>query len=141
MRAPASGVVILLTLGTAACGLGGSSGASCPGPRQFYLSKSRVQGNQVLTACAAGFHMASRFEVASLSGVVYDAKRGANATLSVDLEAQEIRGPDGGIISFEIDPFRKQCLLLGLDDVGLTLQKVSNIEAFEAKASAERPWL
>ena len=79
MRAPASGVVILLTLGTAACGLGGSSGSSCPGPRQFYLSKSRLQGNQVLTACGAGFHMASRFEIASLSGVVYDAKRGVSS--------------------------------------------------------------
>jgi 3-isopropylmalate/(R)-2-methylmalate dehydratase small subunit len=76
-----------------------------------------------------------------LAKLMDDARRGANATLSVDLEAQEIRGPDGGIISFEIDPFRKQCLLLGLDDVGLTLQKVSNIEAFEAKASLERPWL
>jgi len=77
----------------------------------------------------------------NLAKLMDDAKRGANATLSVDLEAQEIRGPDGGIISFEIDPFRKQCLLLGLDDIGLTLQKVSHIEAFEAKASAERPWL
>jgi 3-isopropylmalate/(R)-2-methylmalate dehydratase small subunit len=70
-----------------------------------------------------------------------DAKRGANATLSVDLEAQKIRRPDGGVISFEIDPFRKHCLLLGLDDIGLTLQKVSYIETFEAKASAERWWL
>jgi 3-isopropylmalate/(R)-2-methylmalate dehydratase small subunit len=70
-----------------------------------------------------------------------DAKRGANATLSVDLEAQKIRRPDGGVISFEIDPFRKHCLLLGLDDIGLTLQRVSYIEAFEAKASAERWWL
>jgi len=76
-----------------------------------------------------------------LAKLMDDARRGANATLSVDLEAQEIRGPDGGIISFEIDPFRKHCLLLGLDDIGLTLQKVSHIEAFEAKASLERPWL
>jgi 3-isopropylmalate/(R)-2-methylmalate dehydratase small subunit len=75
-----------------------------------------------------------------LARLMDDAKRGTNATLSVDLEAQKIRGPDG-VISFEIDPFRKHCLLLGLDDIGLTLQKVSYIEAFEAKASAERWWL
>ena len=76
-----------------------------------------------------------------LAKIMDDAKPGGNATLSVDLEAQEIRGPDGGVISFEIDPFRKHCLLHGLDDIGLTLQKVSSIEAFEAKSSAERPWL
>jgi hypothetical protein len=79
MRAAASGLVIVLALGAAACGLGGPSASSCPGPRQFYLSKARVQGNQVLSTCAAGFHMASRFEIASLSGVVYDAKRGTSS--------------------------------------------------------------
>jgi hypothetical protein len=79
MRAAASGLVIVLALGAAACGLGGPSASSCPGPRQFYLSKARVQGNQVLSTCGAGFHMASRFEIASLSGVVYDAKRGASS--------------------------------------------------------------
>jgi 3-isopropylmalate/(R)-2-methylmalate dehydratase small subunit len=76
-----------------------------------------------------------------LAKIMDDAKRGANATLSVDLEAQEIRGPDGGVISFEIDPFRKHRLLHGLDDIGLTLQKAASIEAFEAKAATERPWL
>ena len=70
-----------------------------------------------------------------------DAKRGANATLSIDLEAQDIRGPDGGIIHFDIDPFRKHCLLNGLDDIGLTLEKSSQIEAFEKKSAAERFWL
>jgi len=76
-----------------------------------------------------------------LAKLMDDAKRGANATLTVDLEAQEIRGPDGGVISFDVDPFRKHCLLHGLDDIGLTLQKVAAIEAFEKKAAAERPWL
>jgi 3-isopropylmalate/(R)-2-methylmalate dehydratase small subunit len=76
-----------------------------------------------------------------LAKLMDDARRGANATLSVDLEAQKIREPDGGVISFDIDPFRKHCLLLGLDDIGLTLQKLSSMEAFEAKAAAERPWL
>jgi 3-isopropylmalate/(R)-2-methylmalate dehydratase small subunit len=70
-----------------------------------------------------------------------DAERGANARLTVDLEAQEIRGPDGGVIKFDIDPFRKHCLMEGLDDVGLTLQKKSAIETFEAKRAEEQPWL
>ena len=69
-----------------------------------------------------------------------DAERGANATITVDLEAQEIRGPDGGAISFEIDPFRKHCLLEGLDDIGLTLQNADSIDSFEEKAAADRPW-
>jgi 3-isopropylmalate/(R)-2-methylmalate dehydratase small subunit len=68
-----------------------------------------------------------------------DAERGANATLSVDLESQEIRGPDGGVIHFEIDPFRKHCLMNGLDDIGLTLEKSAAIDAYESKI-AERPW-
>jgi 3-isopropylmalate/(R)-2-methylmalate dehydratase small subunit len=70
-----------------------------------------------------------------------DAGRGANATLTVDLEKQEITGPDGGSISFDIDPFRKYCLLNGLDDVGITLQKAAAIESFENKRAAEQPWL
>lgn len=70
-----------------------------------------------------------------------DAQRGANATLTINLEAQEIRGPDGGVIKFEIDEFRKHCLLNGLDNIGLTLKKESAIEAFEKNASNARPWL
>ncbi|GGE30144.1 3-isopropylmalate dehydratase small subunit [Agaricicola taiwanensis] len=74
-----------------------------------------------------------------LEKLMDDAERGSNATLSVDLEAQEIRGPDGGVIHFEIDSFRKHCLLHGLDDIGLTLEKSGKIESFEAKL-AERAW-
>ena len=70
-----------------------------------------------------------------------DANRGANAILSVNLEEQTITGPDGGSISFDVDPFRKHCLLNGLDDIGLTMEKASAIDAFEAKAAGERPWL
>ena len=70
-----------------------------------------------------------------------DADRGSNATLTIDLENQEIRGPDGGAIKFEIDPFRKHCMLNGLDDIGLTIQKGTSIDVFEAKEKAERPWL
>ena len=76
-----------------------------------------------------------------LAKLLDDAKRGANATVSIDLEAQDIRGPDGGIIHFDIDPFRKHCLLNGLDDIGLTLKKSSQIEIFEKKSAAERFWL
>jgi 3-isopropylmalate/(R)-2-methylmalate dehydratase small subunit len=75
-----------------------------------------------------------------LDKLMDDANRGANAKLSVDLEAQEIRGPDGGCIKFDIDPHRKHCLLNGLDDVGLTLQKESAIKTYEDKAKAARPW-
>ncbi len=70
-----------------------------------------------------------------------DAERGANATLTVDLEKQEIRGPDGGVVKFDIDPHRKKTLLEGLDDIGLTMQKNTKIDGFEAKAKAERPWM
>lgn len=70
-----------------------------------------------------------------------DASRGANAVISVDLENQIITGPDGGSISFEIDPFRKHCLLNGLDDIGLTLQKQDEIQSFESKRALTQPWL
>ena len=69
-----------------------------------------------------------------------DADRGSNATLTIDLEKQEIRGPDGGAIKFEIDPFRKHCMLNGLDGIGLTMEKKSSIDAFEKKNAAARPW-
>lgn len=70
-----------------------------------------------------------------------DAERGANATVSIDLEAQEIRGPDGGVIAFEIDAFKKQCLLEGLDDIGLSLQREAAIDRFEAHAKKARSWV
>jgi 3-isopropylmalate/(R)-2-methylmalate dehydratase small subunit len=72
--------------------------------------------------------------------LIDDAARGANATISIDLASQEIRGPDGGVIKFDIDPFRKRCLMEGLDDIGLTLEKGDAIDAFEGKARTERPW-
>ena len=70
-----------------------------------------------------------------------DAERGANATITIDLPNQEIRGPDGGTIRFDIDPFRKHCLLHGLDDIGLTLEKAGHIDRFESEKAATRPWL
>ena len=70
-----------------------------------------------------------------------DAERGSNAIITVDLERQEIAGPDGGRIRFDIDPFRKHCLLNGLDDIGLTLEKAPDIDAFEARDRRARPWM
>ncbi len=69
-----------------------------------------------------------------------DAERGANSTLTIDLPNQEIRGPDGGVVRFEIDAFRKHSLLEGLDDIGLTLVEAPAIDAFEKKSTAARPW-
>jgi 3-isopropylmalate/(R)-2-methylmalate dehydratase small subunit len=76
-----------------------------------------------------------------LKKLMDDAERGSNATLSIDLPNQEIRGPDGGKVKFDIDPFRKHCLLNGLDDIGLSLEKSASIEAFEKKQSQSQPWL
>jgi 3-isopropylmalate/(R)-2-methylmalate dehydratase small subunit len=70
-----------------------------------------------------------------------DAKKGANARLTVDLDAQTITRPDGSAVHFEIDPFRKHCLLHGLDEIGLTEQKNVKIAGFETKNRAAQPWL
>ncbi|XSG81896.1 MAG: 3-isopropylmalate dehydratase small subunit [Methyloligella sp. ZOD6] len=78
---------------------------------------------------------------AEVDKLLDDASRGANATITVDLENQEIKGPDGGVIDFDIDPFRKRCLLEGLDDIALTFEKSEHIERFEAENAAARPWI
>jgi 3-isopropylmalate/(R)-2-methylmalate dehydratase small subunit len=70
-----------------------------------------------------------------------DAKKGANARLSIDLAAQTITRPDGGTVKFDIDPFLKDCLLNGLDDIGITLKKESKIAAYEQKQRLTQPWL
>ncbi|WP_421579621.1 3-isopropylmalate dehydratase small subunit [Shinella sp. M31] len=75
-----------------------------------------------------------------LDKLMDDASRGSNAILTVDLEAQEITGPDGGRIGFEIDAFRRHCLLNGLDDIGLTLEKATAIDSFEKQNASSRPW-
>ncbi|MFN7026582.1 MAG: 3-isopropylmalate dehydratase small subunit [Pseudorhizobium sp.] len=76
-----------------------------------------------------------------LDKLMDDASRGSNAVLTIDLEAQEISGPDGGTISFDIDPARKHIMLEGLDDIASTLKNETVIGGFEQKVSAERPWL
>ena len=70
-----------------------------------------------------------------------DAKNGANATFTIDLEAQDIVRPDGGRVSFEVDEFRRYCLLNGLDDIGLTLKKEDAINVFEERQKKEQSWL
>ncbi len=70
-----------------------------------------------------------------------DAGRGANAVVTVDLESQVITGPDGGKIEFTVDAFKKHCLMNGLDDIGLTMQKSDAIDAFEKQYRAATPWV
>ena len=75
-----------------------------------------------------------------LDQLMGDAENGANAVLDIDLEAQEITRPNGESVTFEIDEFRKHCLINGLDDIGLTMEKEKNIDSFEKKRAAEQPW-
>ena len=70
-----------------------------------------------------------------------EAEKGANARIEVDLEAQTVTTPEGEVLPFEVDAFKKHCLLEGLDDIGLTLAKADAIDAFEARAAQERPWV
>ena len=76
-----------------------------------------------------------------LDKLMDDAERGANATLTVDLGNQKIFGPDGGEVSFEMDAFKKQCLLNGLDDIGLTMKNKDKIKNFEDQNKTSQPWL
>jgi 3-isopropylmalate/(R)-2-methylmalate dehydratase small subunit len=78
---------------------------------------------------------------ADVDKLMDDAERGANAIVSIDLEKQEIRGPDGGVVKFDIDPGLKNNLLKGLDEIGISLQKSKEIDAFEAKQKLAQPWL
>ena len=69
-----------------------------------------------------------------------DAEKGANSIIEVDLENQTIASSDGAVFTFDVDPFKKHCLLNGLDDIGLTMEKETDITAYEAKASQLFPW-
>ncbi|MGH6762266.1 MAG: 3-isopropylmalate dehydratase small subunit [Phyllobacterium sp.] len=75
-----------------------------------------------------------------LDKLMDDAQRGANATLTVDLENLTIQGPDGGSISFDLDEFRRHCMLNGLDDIGLTMEKTPKIDRFETANAEKHPW-
>ena len=76
-----------------------------------------------------------------VDALMSDAEKGANARMTVDLEAQTITSSDGAVYGFEIDPFRKRCLLEGLDEIGLTLEKAAAIDGFEAATARSRPWI
>ena len=91
--------------------------------------------------CAKNGILAITLPQQDIDKLMDDAGRGANAILSVDLASQTITGPDGGSISFEIDAHRKKCLMEGLDDIGLTLQKADAIAAYEARRAQAAPWL
>ena len=77
---------------------------------------------------------------AAVAHLMEAARNGANARITVDLPSQTVTAPDGTTYSFEVDPHQKHCLLNGLDDIGLTLEKVSAIDAFEARAATRFPW-
>ena len=76
-----------------------------------------------------------------VSALMKYAEKGANARISIDLEAQQVTTSEGGVFNFEVDAFKKHCLLNGLDDINLTLEKANSIVEFEAKAAAARPWV
>jgi 3-isopropylmalate/(R)-2-methylmalate dehydratase small subunit len=76
-----------------------------------------------------------------VEALMEDARKGANARMTIDLEAQTVTASDGRSFAFEVDPFRKHCMLNGLDDIGLTLEKAAAIDSFEKTASALRPWV
>jgi len=82
-----------------------------------------------------------RLPHAVVNQLMEDAKRGANATFTIDLDKQVIVRPDGQTVAFDVEPFRKHCLLNGLDDIGLTLEKRSSIDSFEGKQRTGQPWL
>ena len=76
-----------------------------------------------------------------VDALMRDAEKGANARMTVDLEAQTVTDSEGAVYSFEIDPFRKHCLLNGLDEIGLTMEKSAAIDSFESRVGQERPWV
>ncbi|MFP4239876.1 MAG: 3-isopropylmalate dehydratase small subunit [Rhodosalinus sp.] len=76
-----------------------------------------------------------------VDALMADAEQGGNARLTVDLENQVVTGADGTSYPFEIDPFKKHCLLEGLDDIGLTLERAGAIDTYEARVAIERPWV
>ncbi len=77
----------------------------------------------------------------AVDALMEDARKGANARITVDLENQTVTSSDGQSFAFEIDPFRKHCLLNGLDDIGLTMEKSAKIDGFEDQMAQSRPWV
>lgn len=82
-----------------------------------------------------------KLDKAQVDALMVDAENGENARIKIDLEDQTVSGSDGKVFGFEVDAFKKHCLLNGLDDIGQTMEKVASIDVFEAKHSAEMPWV
>lgn len=78
---------------------------------------------------------------AQVDVLMKDAEKGSNARIEVDLEAQTVTTSDGETLSFEVDAFKKHCLLNGLDDIGLTMEKAASIDAYESKLQVSHPWV
>ena len=78
---------------------------------------------------------------AQVDVLMKDAEKGSNARIEVDLEAQTVTTSDGETFSFEVDAFKKHCLLNGLDDIGLTMEKAASIDAYESKLQVSHPWV
>ena len=78
---------------------------------------------------------------AQVDVLMKDAQKGSNARIEVDLEAQTVTTSDGETFSFEVDAFKKHCLLNGLDDIGLTMEKAASIDAYESKLQVSHPWV
>ena len=76
-----------------------------------------------------------------VDALMKDAEKGSNARIEIDLADQTVTSSDGDVYSFEVDAFKKHCLLNGLDDIGLTMEKVGSIDNYEAKLSSEWPWV
>ncbi len=76
-----------------------------------------------------------------VKALMVESEKGANARIAVDLEAQEISTSQGDVFAFDVDAFKKRCLLEGLDEIGLTMEKVKAIDDFEVKARTDRPWV
>jgi len=107
----------------------------------FVLNQPAYRNAKILVAGENFGCGSSRLPQDQIDQLMEDAGKGANAVLTVDLMDQEITRPDGSVLGFEVDAFKKECLLNGLDDIGLTLKKTTAIDAFEKSYGASAPWL
>jgi len=105
----------------------------------FVLNKPAYRKAEILVA-GDNFGCGSSREHAPWALLDFGIRCVISTSMTIDLPAQEIRGPDGGVVKFEIDAFRKHCLINGLDDIGLTMEKANAIADFEKQNANARPW-
>ena len=137
----AAGATILLALRNFGCG---SSREHAVWALENYGFKSVIApsfADIFYTNCFKNGLLPIALPQAEVDKLMDDAKKGGNAVLTIDLDKQTISRPDGEVVHFEIDPFRKHCLLNGLDDIGLTEQKAAEIATYETRTRGERPWV